>query len=104
VCEGLRPLSSLLTGVFHKDQPIQILHLSFRDFLTSRTRISPDHMHFHVDEQMFNKQLALLCLCVLNDDLTSHTPGTGYFSTDTEGIPSFDNSHVSEVLWYACQF
>jgi hypothetical protein len=104
VCEGLRPLSALLTGVFHKDQPIQILHLSFRDFLTSRAQKFPVHKHFRV-EQDHNERLAFLCLRVLNEDLTSHTPGTGYLSTiDTKGIPSFDKSDVSEVLWYACRF
>jgi hypothetical protein len=105
VCEGLHPLSSLLTGLFHKDQPIQILHLSFRDFLTSRAQKFPVHKHFHVEEQTNNERLAFLCLCALNEDLSSHTPGTGYLLTkDTKGIPSFDMSDVSEVLWYACWF
>jgi hypothetical protein len=104
VCEGLLPLSSLLTGLIQKDQPIQILNLSFRHFLTSRAQVSPVHRHFHAEEQKHNEQLAFLCIRVLNEDLTLQTPGTGYLSTDTEGIPSLDNSDVSEVLWYACRF
>jgi hypothetical protein len=39
--EVLRPLSSVLTGVFNPSHPIQIIHLSFRDFLTHRAQFSP---------------------------------------------------------------
>jgi hypothetical protein len=104
---GLHPLSSLLTGLFGNDQPIQILHLSFRDFLTGRTRSSAEHHHFHINEQEHNQQLAILCLHILNEDLSSNTPGAGYLSglmPDIKGIPSVDKSQVSEVVWYACQF
>jgi hypothetical protein len=105
VYEGLRPLSSLLTGLLQNDQPIQILHLSFRDFLTSRAQIFPIYKQFHIEGQDHDERLALLCLRILDEDLTSYTPGTGYLSTkDTKGIPSFDNSNISEVLWYACRF
>jgi hypothetical protein len=44
---------------------------------------------------------------VLNEDLTSHTPGTGYLNesaSNTNGIPSIAQSDVSEVVWYACRF
>ena len=103
----LRPLSSLLIGPFDNDRPIQILHLSFRDFVTSRAQFSPIHRHLYVSEQRHSQRLAILCLRVLNEDLTSHTPGTGYLTgltPDTEGIPSIDKSNISEVLWYACRF
>jgi hypothetical protein len=102
--EVLRPLSSLLTGVFDHNQPIQILHLSFRDFLTCRAQSSLDHQHFHVNEKDHNQKLAILCIRILNEDLTSRTPGAGYLTADTEGIPLINSSHISEVLWYACRF
>ena len=104
---GLHPLSSLLTGLFKNDQPIQILHLSFRDFITGRAQSSVEHHHFHINEQEHNQRLAILCLHILNEDLTFDMPGAGYLRglmPDIEGIPSVDKSQVSEVVWYACQF
>jgi hypothetical protein len=103
----LRPLSSLLTGLFKQYQPIHILHLSFRDFITCRAQSSLIRQHFYINEKEHNWRLAILCLHVLNEDLTPHTPGTGYLSesgSDTPGIPSIVESDVSGVLWYACRF
>jgi hypothetical protein len=103
----LRPLSSLLTGLFDQDQPIHILHLSFRDFITCHAQSSLIHQRYYVSETEHNQRLAILCLHVLNEDLTSHTPGTGYLSastSNTKGIPSIVPSDVSEVVWYACRF
>ena len=103
----LGPLRSLLIGSFDNDRPIEILHVSFRDFVTSRAQFSPIHQHLYVSEQMHSQRLAILCLRVLNEDLTSHTPGTGYLTQltqDTKGIPSVDKLNISEVLWYACRF
>jgi hypothetical protein len=103
----LRPLSSLLTGLFDQDQPIHILHLSFRDFVTCRAQSALIHQRYYVSEKEHNRRLAILCLHVLNEDLTSHTPGTGYLNesaSNTKGIPSIAQSDVSEVVWYACRF
>jgi hypothetical protein len=103
----LRPLSSLLTGLFDKNQPIHILHLSFRDFITCRAQSSLIHQRFYINEKEHNRRLATVCLQVLNEDLTSHTPGTGYLNesaSDIEGIPSIVPSDVSETVWYACRF
>jgi hypothetical protein len=103
----LRPLSSLLTSLFNQDQPIHILHLSFRDFITCRAQSSLIHQCYYINEKEHNQRLATVCLQVLNEDLTSHTPGTGYLkksSFNTKGIPSIVESDVSEVLWYSCRF
>ncbi|KIM86004.1 hypothetical protein PILCRDRAFT_5085, partial [Piloderma croceum F 1598] len=103
----LRPLSSLLTGLFDQDQPIHILHLSFRDFITRRAQSALIHQRYYISEKEHSQRLAILCLHVLNEDLTSHTPGTGYLSvsaSNTKGIPSFVHSRVSEAVWYACRF
>jgi hypothetical protein len=83
------------------------LHLSFRDFITCRAQSSLIHQRYYVSEKEHNQGLAILCLHVLNEDLTPHTPGTGYLTesaSNTKGIPSVVHSHVSEVVWYACRF
>src|SRR5580704_15792148 len=38
VCEVLRPLNSLFIGSSDDKQPIRVLHLSLRDFITYRPR------------------------------------------------------------------
>jgi hypothetical protein len=80
VNEVLWPLSLVLTSVFHQDHPIQVLHLSFHDFLTDYAQFTPTHECFHVNERKHSQQLALLCLYVMNKDLTSDIPGTMYLS------------------------
>jgi hypothetical protein len=105
--EILRPLDSVLTGVANPSNPIQIIHLSFRDFLTHRAELSPARIHFKIAEKEHNQQLALLCLHVMNEDLTYGIPGTGYLSVsmpETNNNPRLDKLQVSEVLWYACRF
>ncbi|KIM76163.1 hypothetical protein PILCRDRAFT_651647 [Piloderma croceum F 1598] len=102
VGEVLRPLSSVLTG-FVNEHPIRIIHLSFRDFLTYGTQVSLNEC-FRVSEREHSQRLALSCLHLLNEDLTSDIPGTGYLSElapETMVIPPLD---VSEALWYACRF
>jgi len=42
ICEVLRPLSSLFTGLTNENQCIRALHLSLRDFLTSRSQSTPE--------------------------------------------------------------
>lgn len=107
VNEVLRPLSSLLTGVLHDDQPIQIIHLSIRDFLTYRAQFSPTYETFQIKKGELCQRLALLCLRMLNQDLNSEIPGTGYLTdpkSHVKGIPVLDESRISEALWYACRF
>jgi len=107
VNEVLRPLSSLLTGIFQDNQPIQIIHLSFRDFLTYRALCSPEYERFQIREGENSQRLSFLCLRILNEDLTPGIPGTGYLSgviPHTAGIPLLHESRISEALWYACRF
>jgi hypothetical protein len=106
VAEILRPLASLFTGLTDSSQPVQIIHLSFRDFLTHRAQRSPLHQRFYINEREQTERLALLCLLVMNKDFEACIPGTGYLTggSETEGISPINESDVPEVLWYACRF
>ena len=107
VNEVLRPLRSVLTGFVNESHPIQIIHLSFHDFLTYRPQFSSVRDRFQVNEREHSQRLALLCLRVMNEDLMPGIPGTGYLVESLlgkEGIPSLEESQVAEVLWYACRF
>ena len=103
--EVLRPLSSWLTGLADTRQLLRILHLSFRNLITVRTRSSPDTQRFSLDDKTHSRRLALLCVVVLNKHLTRDIPGTGYLAVDedmTTGIPEI--GPVSGEVWYACRF
>jgi hypothetical protein len=75
----LRPLGSLLTGLTDATQSVRIPTLVyFRDFVTVRAQLSPTSERFYLDEKEHSQRLALLCLLVLNENLTEGIPGTGY--------------------------
>jgi len=102
--EVLRSLSSLFIGISNGRQPIRILHISFRDFVTWRARSTPGLGQFYVDEKFHSQRLALSCLSILNHDLNHDHLGIGYLTSETEGIPEIPDSHISETLHYACRF
>jgi hypothetical protein len=106
VGEILGQLGAVLTGLDNKSQLIQILHVSFHEFLTIRARNSARHMQFYLSEREHSQRLALICLTTLNRDLDQNIPGSGYLSgrVDVKGIPEIPGDAVSEELWYACRF
>jgi hypothetical protein len=104
VVEVVPRLSSLLTGLTDKKRPVQILHLSLRDFLTIRAQLSQDYKQFCISEKEHSQRLALLCLTILNEDLKQDTPGVGYLAGDSPDIPKMTDGDISEELLYACRF
>ncbi|KDQ19572.1 hypothetical protein BOTBODRAFT_184552 [Botryobasidium botryosum FD-172 SS1] len=101
VSKLLSRLGALLTGWRHPNQPVRVLHLSLRDFLTAR--VSSD-MPFFISEKDHSRRLGPLCLAFLNENLRDNTPGVGYLRSNLPGIPAVAKSQVSEELWYACEF
>ena len=100
VNEVLRPLSSVLTSSINEEHPIRILHPSFRDFLSNRAQFSSLHGRFQINEKDYSQRLALLCLRVMDEDLTSDIPRTGYLTglaPESKSISPLDGSHIIEV-------
>ena len=107
ISEILRSLSSLFTGLSEERQPVRIIHLSFRDFVTCRARSAPKFERLYVDRKTHNQWLAFLCLSILNKGLNDDIPGIDYLTKETpgiNGIPTIADEYVSEGLWYACRF
>ncbi|TFK41510.1 hypothetical protein BDQ12DRAFT_733035 [Crucibulum laeve] len=107
ISEIISPLAPLLIGSTEKNEPVRLLHLSFRDFVTVHARSSENSRQFYIDEQEHSQKLALLCLTVLNEDLLAGTPGTGYLddsASDACVIPQVKVHQVPETLWYVCRF
>ncbi|KDQ07895.1 hypothetical protein BOTBODRAFT_38458 [Botryobasidium botryosum FD-172 SS1] len=96
-------LGALLTGWKSSDQPVRILHLSLRDFLTTRAQHSPSSAPFHICEKKHGERLAHLCLSVVNKGLKQDIPSVGYLKIPL-GIPVLSKNQIPEELWYACEF
>lgn len=102
--EVIPHIGALLVGWKHAQTPVQILHLSLRDFLTTRAKDSADTKPFYISEKEHNQRLAVLSLAVLNEDLTKNTSGVGYLNRELPGIPVVTKGMISEELWYASKF
>ena len=96
---------SVLTGFRDPHQPIRILHLSFREFVTKRAAHNTSTKQFYLSGKAHSGRLAELCVKTLNRELAKPIAGTGYLADDdddddTPGIPKIDG--VSEQLVYGC--
>jgi hypothetical protein len=103
----LHQISSFTTGwsIDNPSQPVQILHQSLREYLTSRAALSSDTERYFLSEKRWSQELALPCLNILNQQLDGATPGTGYIrGSPTFEIPKFGRHRISEELLYASQF
>ncbi|KAG8685465.1 POC1 centriolar protein A, partial [Ceratobasidium sp. 395] len=103
----LQQISSFTTGwsINSPSQPIQIMHQSLREYLTSRAASSSDTQRYFLSEKHWSQALALPCLNILNQQLEEATPGTGYIlGTQSYEIPKFARNRISEELLYASQF
>ncbi|KAJ7283408.1 hypothetical protein C8J57DRAFT_734346 [Mycena rebaudengoi] len=102
----LVPLASLITGLAGASQPVQILHTSFRQYITLRAPV-PRYIHL----PPHNARLAILCLRMVNKLLSTKINGCGYLGQklnrrdkkDT-GIPDVEADHFTEEQWYATKF
>ena len=106
VIDILRPLGSLLTGLSEENEPIRILHLSFRDFLTVRAQ-SSRCSRYYINEKEHSQKLALACISIMNDNLKRDICGIGDVSiqiSEIEGIKDIVQMCISEELAYACIF
>ncbi|KAG8739112.1 POC1 centriolar protein A [Ceratobasidium sp. 414] len=103
----LHQISSFTTGwsTDNPSQPVQIMHQSLREYLTSRAASSSETQRYFLSEKQWSQELVLPCLNILNQQLDGSTPGTGYIlGTATYEIPKFARSRISEELLYASQF
>lgn len=109
--DTLQRLASVITGAGMKQKkPIQLLHASFADFVTTRARLTDNTRRFSVDRQEHSRRLLPLCLSVLERELTLDTPGVGFvisFSDMLDANRRLLNIPVvvlSEQALYACRF
>ncbi|KAG8722739.1 POC1 centriolar protein A [Ceratobasidium sp. 395] len=105
--ERLSPLLTGVRGASRGTEAVRVLHQSLRDFLVAGRTGSSGSTKFRVVEKEHSRRLASLCLELLNRDLSSAAPGTGYLAAgedDMPGIPVQVRDSIPEALKYACQF
>ncbi|KAJ6543097.1 hypothetical protein B0H19DRAFT_1381043 [Mycena capillaripes] len=93
------PLASLITGSTNDYQPVQILHSSFREYITQRA-IGPRR----IVAKLHQMRLIALCLGILNTVFSGNIPGCGYLNSgESAGIPDVELDFTEEQ-WYAAEF
>lgn len=101
--ELLVHLWSVITEPSDDDKPVRILHASFQDHLTMRTRA---HRAFFVDSDLYHGILAVRCLELMTIRLVKGNfldlrPGVEHEESD---IQSRTTSSVPRALEYACLY
>lgn len=98
---ALETLHSVLSIPHSAQEPVQLLHLSFRDFLVDPERREDA---FWVDEKQTHRRLADHCLLVLStslrDNICNVSQNTEIHLVSTAKM----NTHISPELQYACRF
>lgn len=109
----LRPFTPVIQGPIGLNhlQPIQIIHQSFREFVTKENTDAsfPDYT---IVEAEHSEALALRCLALIRKEMPSLSYYTGWITDNwnesrrepESSIPVLAEGIVSEALWYACEY
>ncbi|KAJ7757881.1 hypothetical protein B0H16DRAFT_656696 [Mycena metata] len=101
---ALTPLHSVLNIPSNRDQPVQIFHPSFRDFLLITERCQD--LRFAITEGHTHAQLALYCLKIMLGHLKRNICSIDEDIVLNSEIPDLETKLrdcVSPALLYACQ-
>lgn len=101
----LERFGSVLVGFSNDQEPIRMLHLSFREFITERAADAPHTRKFYISVKAHSQRLTELCLhTIVNEIASGLVQGTGYLALEEEdgpGIPKIIG--ISEQLLYSCE-
>ena len=97
ITELLDPLYSVLSIPTHRNTPVRILHLSFRDYLLNTERA------FHVDEADAHHRTALYCLRVMGKLIKNICNLSSYGMLRTE-VDDRALDHIPADLQYSCRY
>jgi len=104
ISSSLRILHSVLLVPDSIEDPVQVFHKSFPDFLTDSHRCT--NHQFFIDPFVHHKEIMLACLNVMKKrlkrnicKLDDHT-----VLSKIEDLPILKATHIGNTLEYACQF
>ncbi|KAL9005217.1 MAG: hypothetical protein Q9188_001977 [Gyalolechia gomerana] len=98
----LQTLQSVIDVPEDANNPVQPLHLSFRDFLLDQDRCFD--RQFWVDEEQANRTLALDCLRLMSSSLRTNMcglPSSGTLKAEID--PTVSEDTFSPAVQYACR-
>ncbi|KAB8221228.1 WD40-repeat-containing domain protein [Aspergillus novoparasiticus] len=99
----LQKMLNHLGSVLHINQSnhsVELLHLSFRDFLVDETRCGKE---FHIDESKAHQMLFSRCVDIMNSTLRRNICYLERVSTRSEEVPyAWVEKHLPEYAQYAC--
>jgi len=100
----LRSLHSLLLIPSSKDDPIQIFHKSFPDFLMDQGRCTDQR--FFIDPPIHHAGILFSCLHFMRERLKKNICGLDDHAilSDVEDLSICQKEHIGDALGYACCF
>jgi hypothetical protein len=100
----LHPFHSLLLIPDNGEEPVQIFHKSFPDFLTNPNRCKDKH--FFVDPSVHHEELSLSCLNLMKKRLKRNICNLEDYTilNEIDDLPEQRQAYVGEALEYACYF
>jgi len=100
----LRALHSLLLIPDNTEDPVQIFHKSFPDFLMDPGQCTDNR--FFVDPLIYHREILLLCLNVMKGGLKKNICNLDYHTLlgKVEDLPTCRAAHIGDALGYACHF
>jgi hypothetical protein len=100
----LHPFHSLLLVPDNIEEPVQVFHKSFPDFLTNPDRCKDKH--FFVDPSVHHEELLLSCLNLMKQGLKRNICNLEDYTTldELEDLLTQRMVYIGEALEYACCF
>ncbi|KAG4255304.1 hypothetical protein FPRO04_03837 [Fusarium proliferatum] len=100
----LNALHSILNIPANLHEPVRLLHVSLRDYLTDNNQNQNLANEFWVDERLVHLGLFKSCLRIMNHSLREDICGLVWPGTQRTEIPSERvASYISDELQYACR-
>ena len=100
----LRFLHSLLNVPDNEDEPIQVFHKSFPDFLTDRVRCKDER--FFVDPSVHHEDILFSCLELMKKYLKKNICDLDDYAvlSEVEDLSARKETYIGSSLEYACRF
>ena len=100
----LRALHSLLLIPDGMEEPVQIFHKSFPDFLTDPERCTDQN--FFIDPSIYHTEVLLSCLNLMKEKLKRNICELDDYVPlrDVKDLPAQRSTYIGDALGYACRF
>ena len=100
----LRPLHSLLLVPESTEDPVQVFHKSFPDFLMDSSRCKDQR--FFVDPAVHHTEILLSCLRLTGERLKRNICNLDDYAvlSEVKDLTSYKKEYIGDALEYACQF